>query len=44
MCGSLRVNRSGVKHKRVGHAALEVTLLMNDYEIQADVAQCSGIQ
>ncbi len=24
-------------NKRIGHAALEVTLLMNGYEIQADV-------
>ena len=24
-------------NKRIGHAAIEVTLLMNDYEIQADV-------
>jgi len=35
---SLIKNHSFVDgNKRVGHAAIEVTLLMNDYEIQADV-------
>ena len=35
---SLIKNHSFVDgNKRIGHAAIEVTLLMNDYEIQADV-------